>query len=95
MQARTRIDSTVEVLGVANLIGCLMAAVTVMGVVLFRLQSLATTKLEILFGTLLVSTFSVLIAIAGLLTYLMVMVRRQGRLQAELRDRGLPAGREE
>jgi hypothetical protein len=95
MQARTRIDSTVEVLGVANLIGCLMAAVTVMGVVLFRLQSLATTKLEILFGTLLVSTFSVLIAIAGLLTYLMVMVRRQGRLQAELRDREFPVGRDE
>jgi hypothetical protein len=72
-----------------------MAAATVMGVVLFRLQSLATTRLEILFGTLLVSTFSVLIAVAGLLTYLVVMVRRQGRLQAELRDRGFPAGRDE
>jgi hypothetical protein len=95
MQARTRIDSTVEVLGAATLIGCLMAAATVMGVVLFRLQSLATTRLEILFGTLLVSTFSVLIAVAGLLTYLVVMVRRQGRLQAELRDRGFPVGRDE
>jgi hypothetical protein len=79
MPDRSKFDSLVESLGVAGFIACLTGAIATMSVVFVRLPALATSKVELLFGTLLVTAVSLLFGIAGLLVILLLMVRRGTR----------------
>jgi hypothetical protein len=57
----------------------LAGAIATMSVVFVRLPALAASKMEVLFGTLLVTAVSLLFGIAGLLVILLLMVRRATR----------------
>ena len=83
MRARSRIDSVVGFLGVVTFVLCLTGAVCSMFVVLIRVPTLASSRLELLFGTLLGTALGLLFAMVGLLVHLTVMVRRLARSQGE------------
>jgi hypothetical protein len=82
MEVRPRLESIIRVLGIVTVVLCFVGAVGGMAVVLGRLPALATTRLELLFGTLQGVAVSLLFAIAGLLVNLTLMVRRATRTTA-------------
>jgi uncharacterized membrane protein YhaH (DUF805 family) len=89
MKARTRSEYVVEILGISSIALCLTGAVVSMIVVIIRMPTLASSKWELLFGTIVGTALGLLFGIASLLLALTVMVRRLSRSQAELRDQVL------
>ena len=85
MPVRTRLDPLVDSLGLINFVACHTGAVATMAVGLIHLPALATSRLEVLFGTLLVTAVCLLFGIVGLLVFLAIMVRRAIRPQADPR----------
>ncbi len=85
MQIRTRLDPLVDSLGLINFVVCLTGAIATMAVGLIRLPALATSRFEVLFGTLLITAVCLLFGIVGLLVFLTIMVRRATRPQADPR----------
>ena len=89
MKARRRFDRIAEILGVASIALCLTGAVITMFAVIVRVPTLASSRLELLVGTILGTALGLLFGIAALLIALTVMVRRLSRSQRELRDQFL------
>jgi hypothetical protein len=89
MEARSRIDPLIRCLGIISSVACAAGAIGAMAVVLFRLPTVAHTKLELLFGTLQGVAVGLLFAIAALLINLTFMVRKTTRPQADPRGRAL------
>jgi hypothetical protein len=76
MRVRTRSDTMTKTLAAFAGSLCLVGAAAAMYVVLVRLPALASTKLDLLLGTLQGVTVGLLFAIAALLTSLTYMIRR-------------------
>ena len=78
METRQRFEAFIRRLGFAAMLLCGVGAAVGIVVVLIRVPMLATTKLEIVFGTLQGVAVSLLFAIAALLINLTLMIRRGG-----------------
>ena len=76
MGMRPRFEAHIRLLGIVGMCLCGVGAVAGMTVVLVRLPALATTRLELLSGTLQGTAVSLLFAIAALLINLTLMFRR-------------------
>jgi predicted transporter len=79
MGVRTRIDAMGKALAVFASALCLVGAAAAFYVVLVRIPALASTKLDLLLGTLQGVTVGLLFAIAALLISLTYMIRRANR----------------
>jgi hypothetical protein len=82
MRTRTRLDSLIKSLAIICSGLCVVGAAAALFVVLVRLPTLASTKLDLLFGTLQGVAVGLLFAIVALLVNLTYMVRRASRQQA-------------
>lgn len=76
METRPRFEALLRRLGLVAMLLCGAGALAGMAVVLIRVPMLATTKLEIVFGTLQGVAVSLLFAIAALQINLTLMHRR-------------------
>jgi hypothetical protein len=76
MGMKPRSEALLGFLGIFGMSLCGVGAVAGMTVVLVRLPAVASTKLELLFGTLQGVAVSLLFAIAALLINLTIMVRK-------------------
>ncbi|MGO9463359.1 MAG: hypothetical protein ACLQIB_57135 [Isosphaeraceae bacterium] len=79
MGVRTRSDAMGKTLAVFASVLCLVGAAVAFYVVLVRIPALASTKLDLLLGTLQGATVGLLFAIAALLITLTYMVHRANR----------------
>src|SRR5262245_44556759 len=79
MGGRSRFDAMMKTLTVFTAALCLVGAAAAIYVVLVRLPALASTKLDLLLGTLQGVTVGLLFAIAALLIALTHMIRRATR----------------
>jgi hypothetical protein len=76
MWVRSRIDELMKPLAILGSALCGVGAAAALFVILVRLPAIASTKLELLFGTLQGVAVGLLFAIAALLINLTYMVRR-------------------
>jgi len=76
METRPRFEALIRRSGFVAMLLCGVGAVAGIVVVLIRVPTLATTKLEIVVGTLQGVAISLLFAIAALLINLTLMIRR-------------------
>jgi hypothetical protein len=79
MYVRSRIDALMKPLAIVGSALCGVGAVAAFYVILVRLPAIASTKLELLFGTLQGTAVGLLFAIVPLLINLTYMVRRANR----------------
>ena len=80
MRIRSRLDATIKNLAIFASALCGVGAAAAFFVVLVRIPAIASTKLDLLFGTLQGVAVGLLFAIAALLINLTYMVRRANRL---------------
>jgi hypothetical protein len=81
MLTPSRIDAALKPLALVGTTLCGVGAALSLFVILVRLPSLALTKLDLLFGTLLGTAVGLLFGIVALLISLIYMVRRASRLR--------------
>lgn len=78
----TKRNAVIRTLVILCTVFCSIGTTASLYVVLVRVPEIATTKLDVLFGTLLGVTLGLLFAIAALLTHCMVMLSRLNRSPA-------------
>ena len=79
MKVPSRLDAVIKFLAIFSSGACLVGASAAIFVVLVRIPALASTKVELLFGTLQGAAVGLLFGIAALLINLTYMVRRANR----------------
>jgi hypothetical protein len=79
MWVRSRLDSVIKSLAIFSSALCAVGAAAAFFVILVRLPAIASTKLDLLLGTLQGVAVGLLFAIAALLINLTYMVRRANR----------------
>jgi hypothetical protein len=93
MFSRRKFDRMLRPLTLLCVVLCLMGALASVFVILVRVPAVATTKLELLFGTLQGVSVALLFGIAALLVTLTYMVRRASNPPTPMAgDRHIGAG---